>query len=71
MFNLKKGKETFKVDEHPRNTTIEKLLALPSSFKKDGIGSSGNSSVIYFFCITFKKIKNYLFFFNIISNFFF
>lgn len=44
VFNLKKGNVTFEVDEHPRDTTIEKLTSLPSAFKKNGIGSPGNSS---------------------------
>lgn len=32
----KKGEETFEIDEHPRETTIEKLSKLPPVFKKDG-----------------------------------
>jgi acetyl-CoA C-acetyltransferase len=42
------GKKTppieFKVDEHPRETTMEALTALPPAFIKDGTVTAGNSS---------------------------
>lgn len=41
----KKGKEMFVRDEHPRETTLEKLGNLPPIFKKDGVVSAGNASV--------------------------
>lgn len=42
-----KGKEvTFEVDEHPRQTTLEKLGKLRPLFKKDGCVSAGNASGI-------------------------
>lgn len=41
----KKGKEMFSVDEHPRQTTIEKLSSLPPVFKENGTVSAGNASV--------------------------
>ena len=31
-------------DEHPRETTIEKLASLPTPFRKDGTVTAGNSS---------------------------
>jgi len=34
----------FKVDEHPRMTSMEALSALPPAFKKDGTVTAGNSS---------------------------
>jgi acetyl-CoA C-acetyltransferase len=34
----------FKVDEHPRKTTLEALAALPPAFKKDGTVTAGNAS---------------------------
>ncbi|MBY7144530.1 thiolase family protein [Virgibacillus sp. NKC19-3] len=40
----RKGKIEFKVDEHPRETTIEKLTKLNSVFKKDGTVTAGNAS---------------------------
>ena len=42
---VKKGKEMFSVDEHPRQTTIEKLSSLPPVFKENGTVSAGNASV--------------------------
>ncbi len=41
----KKGKEVFDRDEHPRETTFEKLGKLPSVFKENGTVSAGNASV--------------------------
>jgi acetyl-CoA C-acetyltransferase len=40
------GSNWFEKDEHPRNTTIEKLSALKPAFKKDGTVTAGNSSGI-------------------------
>lgn len=41
----KKGGEiVFDTDEHPRETSMEKLAALPPAFKKDGAVTAGNSS---------------------------
>lgn len=34
----------FKVDEHPRDTSIEKLSALPTPFRTNGTVTAGNSS---------------------------
>ena len=41
----KKGTEVFGRDEHPRETTMEKLGKLPPVFKEDGLVSAGNASV--------------------------
>lgn len=42
----KKGKtEVFEVDEHPRETTLEKLASLPPVFKENGTVTAGNASV--------------------------
>jgi acetyl-CoA C-acetyltransferase len=43
---LPKGVEILKEDEHPRETTLEKLAKLSPVFKKDGVQSAGNSSGI-------------------------
>ncbi len=40
----KKGSITFDTDEHPRETTMEKLASLPPAFKKDGTVTAGSSS---------------------------
>lgn len=40
----KKPPIEFKVDEHPRETSMEALSALPAVFKKDGTVTAGNSS---------------------------
>ncbi|MGA2526026.1 MAG: thiolase family protein [Smithellaceae bacterium] len=40
----KKGEIVFDTDEHPRETTMEKLRALPPAFKKDGTVTAGSSS---------------------------
>jgi len=37
---------TFQVDEHPRETSLEKLAALKPAFQKDGTVTAGNSSGI-------------------------
>ena len=42
---VKKGKEMFSTDEHPRATTLEKLGSLPPVFKENGTVSAGNASV--------------------------
>ena len=41
----KKGMESFATDEHPRETTLEKLGKLPPVFKENGVVSAGNASV--------------------------
>ena len=41
----KKGKEVFSQDEHPRETTIDKLAKLKPVFKEDGMVTAGNASV--------------------------
>jgi acetyl-CoA C-acetyltransferase len=45
---VRKGKETvsFGRDEHPRETTLEKLASLPAAFKNGGSVTAGNSSGI-------------------------
>lgn len=40
------GPETFEVDEHPRPTTKESLAKLAPVFKKNGVVTAGNASVI-------------------------
>ncbi len=42
----KKGKEVFSIDEHPRETTLEKLGSLKAVFKENGVVSAGNASVL-------------------------
>lgn len=43
--DLGKGKSVvFDTDEHPRETSLEKLAALKPAFKKDGTVTAGNSS---------------------------
>ena len=43
----KKGEpKIFDIDEHPRDTTLEKLAALKPAFKKDGTVTAGNASGI-------------------------
>ncbi|MBS1777883.1 MAG: acetyl-CoA C-acyltransferase [Bacteroidetes bacterium] len=45
--DLGKGKTTvFDTDEHPRETSLEKMAALKPAFKKDGTVTAGNSSGI-------------------------
>lgn len=41
----KKGMEQFSVDEHPRETTLDKLLSLKAVFKENGVVTAGNASV--------------------------
>lgn len=41
-----KGAITIDTDEHPRETTLEKLLQLPAAFKKGGTVTAGNASGI-------------------------
>ena len=41
-----KEKQTFEKDEHPRQTTIEKLASLKPAFAKEGTVTAGNSSGI-------------------------
>jgi len=45
ILKSKKGDEEFKVDEHPKSTSLEKLAKLPTVFKKDGTVTAGNASV--------------------------
>lgn len=42
----KRGVQVFDADEHPMDTTLEKLAALPPVFKKDGLVTAGNASGI-------------------------
>ena len=42
---MKKAKEMFASDEHPRETSLEKLATLPPVFKENGTVSAGNASV--------------------------
>ena len=43
---LPRGVEELREDEHPRQTSLEKLAKLPTVFKKDGVQTAGNSSGI-------------------------
>jgi len=43
---LPRGVEEVTADEHPRQTSLEKLAALPPVFRKDGVQTAGNSSGI-------------------------
>lgn len=40
----KKSEKAFKVDEHPRDTSLEKLVNLKPAFKEGGTVTAGNSS---------------------------
>lgn len=42
----RKGVEVIDTDEHPTETTLEKLASLPPAFKKDGTVTAGNASGI-------------------------
>jgi acetyl-CoA C-acetyltransferase len=42
----RKGDVVFDTDEHPRETTLEKLAAMKPAFKKDGTVTAGNASGI-------------------------
>ncbi|MCK1983584.1 MULTISPECIES: thiolase family protein [Peribacillus] len=44
VLKSKKGVTAFKVDEHPRETTLEKLATLKPVFKENGTVTAGNSS---------------------------
>jgi len=44
ILSQKKGQVIFDTDEHPRETSLEKLAALPPVFKKDGTVTAGTSS---------------------------
>lgn len=46
LFGGKEEKIYFDTDEHPRQTSLEKLAALKPSFAKDGTVTAGNSSGI-------------------------
>lgn len=41
----KKGTEVFVQDEHPRDTTLDKLAKLKPVFKENGLVTAGNASV--------------------------
>ncbi|MCE5344245.1 MAG: thiolase family protein [Eubacteriales bacterium] len=41
---VKKEVKTFDTDEHPRDTSLEKLAKLSPLFKKDGVVTAGNAS---------------------------
>ena len=41
----KKGPEMMTADEHPRETTLEKLGTLPPVFKENGTVTAGSASV--------------------------
>ncbi len=41
---VKKELRIFDTDEHPRDTSLEKLGKLPTLFKKDGVVTAGNAS---------------------------
>lgn len=51
----KKGKEMVTTDEHPRQTSLEKLSTLPTVFKDNGTVTAGNASV--------RKRKRKMFYF--------
>jgi len=42
----RKGTVVFDTDEHPKNTTVEKLASLPTAFKEGGSVTAGNASGI-------------------------
>jgi len=42
----KKGVEVFGTDEHPRDTTLERMSQLPTTFKKNGVVSAASASGI-------------------------
>lgn len=42
----KKGDEQFKMDEHPKQTSMEKMAKLQPVFKKNGTVHAGNASVL-------------------------
>ncbi|WP_019393321.1 thiolase family protein [Priestia filamentosa] len=44
QLKTRKGVTEFKVDEHPRETSLEKLAGLKSVFKENGTVTAGNSS---------------------------
>ena len=46
MIAVGKESKTFEEDEHPRQTTLEKLASLKPAFAKDGTVTAGNSSGI-------------------------
>ena len=46
----KKGMEQFAVDEHPRETTLEKMASLKPVFKENGTVSAANASVSMCVC---------------------
>ncbi len=46
VIKTKKGEKVFDTDEHPRQTTQEKMAGLKPAFKKDGSVTAGNASGI-------------------------
>ena len=46
----RKGPAPFTCDEHPRDTSLEKLAQLSPVFKKDGCVTAGNASVSVCVC---------------------
>jgi acetyl-CoA C-acetyltransferase len=46
VIKTKKGEKVFDTDEHPRQTTLEKMAGLKPAFKKDGSVTAGNASGI-------------------------
>lgn len=58
----KKGTEEFKVDEHPKQTSMEKMAKLPPVFKKNGTVHAGNASVSLFKSMCFiDLLRNEMF----------
>ena len=45
-YRTRKGEVTFDTDEHPRQTSMEKLAKLKPAFSKDGTVTAGNASGI-------------------------
>ena len=46
VIKTRKGETVFDTDEHPRETTLEKMGKLRPAFKKDGSVTAGNASGI-------------------------
>jgi len=46
MLEEKTGQSLFEIDEHPRQSTLDKLASLKPAFAKDGTVTAGNSSGI-------------------------
>ena len=52
----KKGLKHFSVDEHPRESTLEKLSSLKAVFKENGMVSAGNASVRHWCVHVYPKV---------------